>query len=76
MKSYFKGLIIGGGGALLAGYGIALLIEAVQGVIIMVTEQGYSVASAFLHTFGDVFGLILLAVGVYVIYTGLRKAKG
>ncbi len=75
MKSYFKGLIIGGGGALLAGYAIALLIEAVQEIITMVTQQGYSVVNAFLHTFGDAFGLILLVAGVYIIREGVRKSR-
>ena len=75
MKNYFKGLIIGGGGAMLAGYGMALLIEAVQETITMVTEQGYIIVDALSHTFGDIFGLILFSVGVYIICEGVRKSR-
>lgn len=73
MKSYFKRLIIGVGGALLAGYGIALLIEAIQKIIVVVTEQGYNAVDAILHIFGDAFGLILLVMGFFIICEGLRK---
>lgn len=77
-KSFFKGAIIGCVGALITGNGIALLLEAIQErikeIIIMVSEQGHSALDAFLHTFSDVFGLILLAAGAYVIHEGAKKA--
>ncbi len=77
-KSFFKGAIIGGVGALIAGNGIATLMEAIQErvkeIIIMITEQGYSALDAFLHTFGDIVGLMLLVAGAYVIREGAKKA--
>ena len=74
-KNYFMGLIIGGGGAILAGHGIALLTEAVQQIITMITQQGYSAVDAILHIFGDSFGLILLNIGICVICEGVRKSR-
>lgn len=73
-KSYFKGLIIGGVGTFVAAKGIALLLEAIEELTKMVAEQGYSAIDAFLNIFGDVFGLILLAIGVFVICEGAKKA--
>ena len=73
-KSYFRGLIIGSVGAFVASKGIALLLETIEELAKMVAEQGHSVFDALLHTFGDVFGLILLVAGVYVIYEGAKKA--
>jgi len=74
-KNYFKGLIIGCGGAILVGNGIYLLAKAVQQIITMVKAQGYNIADAVLHTFGDVFGLILLGIGVIIICEGFRKSR-
>lgn len=77
-KSFFKGAIIGGVGALITGNGIATLMEAIQErieeIAIMVAEQGYNALDAFLHTFEDVFGVILLVVETYIIYEGVKRA--
>ena len=73
-KSYFKGLIIGSVGAFVAAKGIALLLEAIEDIIKMVSGQGYSVLDVLVHTLGDVFGLIMIVAGAYVIYEGAKKA--
>ena len=72
-KNYFKGLIIGCGGAILLANGICLLTESVRDIITMVKEQGYNIIDAILHIFGDVFGLALLVMGFFIICEGLRK---
>ena len=72
-KSFFKGAIIGGVGALVIGEGIALLMEAIEETILMVTSHGYSAAGAILHTFGDSFALILIAAGAWKLRGGGKQ---
>lgn len=73
-KSYFNGLIIGCVGAFVMAKGIALLLETIEEIIKMVSYQGYGILDTLSHTFGDIFGLILLIAGAYVIYEGAKKA--
>ncbi|MBR2885424.1 MAG: hypothetical protein IKB93_11655 [Clostridia bacterium] len=78
-KNYIVGLILAAAGALIFAEGTMFFLSIIAQRIkegIMLYENGiYNITDVVIFAFGEIIGLLIIAIGIYILYIAAIKAE-
>ena len=78
-KNYIVGLILAAAGALIFAEGTMffsnIIAERIKEGITLYKNGFYNIADIVIYAFGEIIGLLIIAIGIYVLYLAAIKAE-
>ena len=78
-KNYIVGLILAAAGALIFAEGTIffsnIIAERIKEGITLYKNGFYNIIDIVIYAFGEIIGLLIIAIGIYVLYVAAIKAE-
>ena len=78
-KNYIVGLILAAAGALIFAEGTIffsnIIAERIEEGITLYENGFYNIIDIVIYAFGEIIGLLIIAIGIYILYIAAIKAE-